>query len=265
VHSNKNSADEIIITARIGSTPISMLLDTGAKVSVLNAATCNSLGSPRLKKSMTVLQTYSGQRLQVKGYFITSVTVRGHTDTVDFLVVDVNNTNIFGRDMLLKFPLDWTNICRQLKLPVYQQSAPEVNLITVDDAAREFPDLFSDKLGCVNDVEVHVELRPDAKLSFYNARKIPLALESKVDAVLEKWEADGVIQSIERSEWAAPIVVVPKPDREVRVCADFSCTINPFIVTDSYPSQIQMKFLQKWKAQNTNRKLMLVTHTCISS
>lgn len=101
-----NSADKIIVHV-VDNTTVPMFLDTGAKVRVLTAATWNLLGSLWLKKSTTILQIYSGQRLQVKGYFETKVTVKDHTDTVNFLVVDVNSTNIFGRDMLLKFPLFW--------------------------------------------------------------------------------------------------------------------------------------------------------------
>ena len=88
--------------------------------------------------------------------------------------------------MLLKFLIDWANICCKLKLPVIKPATPDINLLTVEDAAREFPDLFSNKLECVKDVEVPVKLRPDAKPAFYNARKIPFALKSKVDNVLKQ-------------------------------------------------------------------------------
>ena len=37
----------------------------------------------------------------------------------------------------------------------------------------------------LNDVEVHFKLRPDVKPIFYNARKIPFALESKIGNVLK--------------------------------------------------------------------------------
>ena len=61
-----------------------------------------------------------------------------------------------------------------------------------------------------------------------------LALESKVGKVTKQWKDECVIQSIERSEWVAPIGVVLKPGGEVKICADFSYTENPYIFTDSY-------------------------------
>ena len=167
------SAEEIVINLQIGSASVPLLLNTGAKVSLLTNATWISLGSPLIEKSSVVLQTYSDQKMPVKSSFLSNASVKEHSESVIFIVVDVNSTNIFSRDMLLKFPLDWANICRKLKLPVIKPATPDINLLAVEDTAREFPDLFSNKLGCVKHVKVHVKLRPAAKPAFNNARKIP--------------------------------------------------------------------------------------------
>ena len=34
---------------------------------------------------------------------------------------------------------------------------------------------------------------------------------------------------LKRSEWASPIVVVPKADRSVRICGDYKVSINPSV------------------------------------
>ena len=87
--------------------------------------------------------------MPVKGSFSSNANVKEHFESVIFFVVDVNSANIFGCNMLLKFPLDWANICCKLKLPVIKPDTPDINLLTVEDAVRQFPDFFSNKLGCI--------------------------------------------------------------------------------------------------------------------
>ena len=37
-------------------------------------------------------------------------------------------------------------------------------------------------------------------------------------------EKDDILKSIPYSEWASPIVIVPKPDGTIRICADLLTT-----------------------------------------
>ena len=52
---------------------------------------------------------------------------------------------------------------------------------------------------------------------------------------LDCLEAAGIIRKIDHSDWAAPIVPVPKKDGTIRVCGDYKVTINPALQVDQYP------------------------------
>lgn len=67
------------------------------------------------------------------------------------------------------------------------------------------------------------------------ARKIPLALRDKVKRKLDALVDDGIIEPItEPTDWVHPIVVVPKPNGDIRICMD-PRSLNINIKRELYP------------------------------
>ena len=48
-------------------------------------------------------------------------------------------------------------------------------------------------------------------------------------------ESEGVIEKVERSDWASPIVCVPKKDGSIRLCGDFKVSVNQVLLNKPYP------------------------------
>ena len=71
--------------------------------------------------------------------------------------------------------------------------------------------------------------------SFVNLDLYPFALRDAVEHELDRLLEAGVVAKVNFSEWAAPIVVVPKKDHRVRICGDYKVTINPVLEVDQYP------------------------------
>ncbi|RTG86513.1 uncharacterized protein DC041_0012202 [Schistosoma bovis] len=75
----------------------------------------------------------------------------------------------------------------------------------------------------------------DVKPVFRPKRQVPYAAIDKVDKELDRLEKFGVIQPVNYSAWAAPIVVVQKANGVIRLCADFSTGLNDALENHSYP------------------------------
>lgn len=72
------------------------------------------------------------------------------------------------------------------------------------------------------------------------ARPRPVAhsLIPKVDQELEFLEQQGVIERINNSTWAHPIVIIPRAKgMKIRVCADLETGINRCVKVDDHPLQ----------------------------
>ena len=96
----------------------------------------------------------------------------------------------------------------------------------------EHSEVFEEGLGELRDVEAKIHIEKDAKPHFLKARKVPFTIRKKVE---EELQSLGVIQPIQFSDWAAPIVPVMKSDGSVRICGDYKVAMNRDAKLDQYP------------------------------
>ena len=53
-------------------------------------------------------------------------------------------------------------------------------------------------------------VKPEARPIFKKPRPVPFTIKASIDKELDELEANGVISKVFHSDWAAPIVPVPK-------------------------------------------------------
>ena len=80
-----------------------------------------------------------------------------------------------------------------------------------------------------------LENRPDACPKFYGGRPVLFAIKAAIEEELDRLEASGVIEKVSHSDWAAPIVAVPKKNGKCRICGDYKVTVNQVLDVDQYP------------------------------
>lgn len=70
---------------------------------------------------------------------------------------------------------------------------------------------------------------------FCRARPIPFAIKEKVERELRRLVSEDILEPVEFSEWASPIVPVLEKNNEVRICGDFKSTFNAQCDIVQYP------------------------------
>ncbi|GFR32159.1 uncharacterized protein K02A2.6 [Trichonephila clavata] len=57
----------------------------------------------------------------------------------------------------------------------------------------------------------------------------------RVENEIDRLEREGIKEKVESSEWATPVVPVVKTDGSIRLCADYSVTLNPNLIVPQHP------------------------------
>ncbi|XP_061519181.1 uncharacterized protein K02A2.6-like [Anopheles gambiae] len=210
----------------INGTPLEMMLDTGADITIISRRLWHHVGKPVLKPSMVKARTASGDLLHILGEFAGSMIVAEQcmscvirVTTADLALIGKDAMDIFN---LWDVPL--TAVCNRVGL-----DEPCSAILQ-----KEFPKLFSGKLGCCTKAKIQLELKEGAPV-FRPKRPVAYAMFQAVDKELERLENDGIISKVDYSEWATPIVVVRKSNGTIRVCGDYSTGLNDMLQPHQYP------------------------------
>ncbi len=81
----------------------------------------------------------------------------------------------------------------------------------------------------------NMQVRSGVKPVFCKPRVVPFALKEALGKELDRLEEQGILKRVSHSDWASPIVPVPKADGRLRLCGDYKATINPCLEMDKYP------------------------------
>ena len=216
-------ANPIEVTVKMDNKLTSMELDTGASVSLISADTFNKLWPGRqLKKSDTTLRTYSGEQIKTLGSIDVTVVYNNQTVDLPLLVIEGEGPSLFGRNWLKSIQLDWKSIN-------YTRKG------SLQDVLLQYHKVFQEGLGKLQGYKAKIHVDARAKPKFFKSRPVPYSMRVSIEEELERLVSQGILQPVQFSEWAMPIVPVLKQDRSVRICGDFKVTINPVSKLDHYP------------------------------
>ena len=227
-----NQALPIRVLVDVGDHPVQFDLDTGSPITIINERTWCQLGRPTLRSNVSRYNSFSGHPIQLLGQRLFDVVFKGESHRLRLVVCQGHGNNILGRNGIKELRLDTLSLndidCLSSVNSINTGNQKITDLLT------RYNDIFQDNLGRCT-VKVSLQLKEGAKPKFFKPRSLPFAYREAVEADLQRLVSEGVLESISTTEWAAPIVVVPKASGKVRICADFSTGVNQALDIEKYP------------------------------
>ncbi|XP_077522693.1 uncharacterized protein LOC144133464 [Amblyomma americanum] len=222
------SKKSYVVSVNVEGHDLPMQVDTGAAVTVVpESVYAAKLSHVKCEPTKLGLKTYTGEKMHVIGQCNVTARYEGQCAVLPIVVVREGERNLpilLGRSWLEKLQLNWKSLFA----------------LSIDDRVlklhSKFPSVFSSTLGAIRNYEAKLVLQPKCTPVFCKPRPVPFALREAVEKELSDLEKKGVIERVTQSEWATPLVVVPKKEGDkLRLCGDFKITLNPVLKTDHYP------------------------------
>ncbi|UYV73747.1 hypothetical protein LAZ67_11000696, partial [Cordylochernes scorpioides] len=202
-------------------------MDTGSGLTLISEKDLkNSLQHLKLEKASIIVRTYDGTVVPILGKINVKVECQDITYKLRALVVKGEKRALMGRE--------WIN---RLKLGCFAVKHMPVE-ITIEEILKENQALFVETTEPIKGFTFSVNMC-DVNPIFHKARPVPFAIRPAVTEALDKMVAKGYLCEVASSKWATPMVVVPKKNKEIRICCDFKVTLNKYLDTAAYPLPTQ--------------------------
>lgn len=219
------------MTLLVENRPLVMEIDTGSAISCISRKMYDDTFSRiPLVSSNLVLSFYDGSKVQAAGYIEVNVKYKNVNKVLDLYVIDNGTTCLLGRQWLAELKIDVPKFSLNKIDTEKQNTTNECNKIY-----SRYKELFDGSLGRFTGGRATLRVRQGATPLFCRARPVPYALRARVDAELDAMLRAGVIEPVDCSDWASPLVIASKADGGIRICADYKVTLNQVLQVDRYP------------------------------
>jgi transposase InsO family protein len=211
---------------------VELQVDTGSPVTLINEQVWIEMGRLKLDPCKINLNSFTGHSIQLKGQKVVDVVYNDQSYKLTIFVINGSGINILGRDWLDSLRLNTKTLNDIDSNTSVLSINSEIKIL--DNLYSKFNDIFKEELGCCK-VEAHLHIKPNVIPRFCKPRSLPFAYRQAVENDLNRLIAEGVLEPVSVSKWAAPVVVVPKPGGKVRICADLSTGVNQALDINQYP------------------------------
>ncbi|XP_055714741.1 uncharacterized protein K02A2.6-like [Phlebotomus papatasi] len=244
---------------RINDCALEFQLDCAADISVISRESWEILGKPSLSQSAISVRDAQSQQwaysavetelitpknhdfairaqISIDGEFKCHVSILHKEIVSTCLVSPKTRTNLFGVEWIEALGL-WdiapSKYCNSIKrdLDTSEVVIPEPG---TRPGCQVSPEIIPGRVW-YKDWSVHESHSHHSPPAQFPKRPVAYHMTSAIDDELQRLQSSGIISPVEYSEWAAPIVVVKKPNGSLRICGDYSTGLNESVETNHHP------------------------------
>ncbi|CEF61625.1 Reverse transcriptase domain and Integrase, catalytic core domain and Zinc finger, CCHC-type domain and Peptidase A2A, retrovirus, catalytic domain and Ribonuclease H-like domain and Peptidase A2A, retrovirus RVP subgroup domain and Aspartic peptidase domain-containing protein [Strongyloides ratti] len=227
-----NKINNSKINVDINKIETEFLLDTGACKSLLSEHSWKRIGKPEIKEKTQALKDFSGNKIEIMGQINVLMRYKQMELKTSLLVVKGSCQDLIGRDLIDKLKVD-------LNQAYYGKHLSGINNIENEIEFKEklkltYPFLFSKGLGKFNGDPIVLKLRENATPKVVVYRCSNLNLKQKVMEEIDRLIKLDVWEKVHSSEWISPMSVALKSNGKIRICANFSQTVNKMVDVEQF-------------------------------
>jgi len=205
-------------------------IDSGASRTIISRNTFNRFfasNRPKLYAPDIQPVTWGDEcTLKVMGRFFTEARFKNITKFLPVMVGKADGTNLLGRNWFIPFGLSVAGI---------NSLEPGVDFNPSLEDLKQLPAVSGEGTGCYRGPPLNPPLHPLARPVYHRARRVPFALTSKMEEAINANVVKGMwVPMRYAGPWASPLVPVPNNNGTLRLCTDYSATVNPSLPMDSY-------------------------------
>ncbi|XP_048239798.1 uncharacterized protein LOC125373034 [Haliotis rufescens] len=252
--------DNIWVYSKIHNRELKMELDTGSALSIISTKEYKSRFSDlNLNKTDVVLKTYTGQPVKPEGELgelDVIVEYQGQREDLELYVVDGPGPSLLGRSWLRKIQLDWPSIKKLTAVP--RETKGELQ-----DILQAHALVFRKELGTVKNVKAKIEVEDGVTPKFVKARPVSYSLCPKVDEEIDRLVREKIIEPVDFSDWAMPIVPWLRRMEKNRTTANRLKNICPPDYVDRLPRDLEKNY-NHLKATELQAWLLFYSIPCLN-
>lgn len=176
--------------------------------------------------------SYCNTPIQVKGFMIVNIHYKNANFKLNLYLTNVVRPPLLGCEWMRQlgmFPFDDSKMEKGIN--IVEQVDKKVE---IEKLFEKYPNVLKEDMSPIRDHKATLTSKEGAKPVFMKARRVPFKLIPLIEAELDALENKNIIEKVYTSKFATPIVPVLKKNNTVRICGDFSITVNPQLIVDEY-------------------------------